>query len=185
MQKLAEIIAVSAACLMAMVAVQSAVAEDRECKGDYITRTGGTADNEFWARKKARDAWRQKVEEKLDNNWSAWYLTKNREYSCFTEDGKHRCTAKAIPCRSKIVVQGPRKICDSYVIEGTGEAASIQEWAKHNARAKWSERAGMIVGDDFDTWLLANNRKVECKEIGDGKDVCTASATPCRYSIIN
>ncbi len=169
------------------VAAQTAVQADegRECKSSTIDRTGGTANTEFWARKRARDAWRQKAEEKLGKKWSAWYLAKDHDYNCFKEDGKDRCKATAIPCRSTVVVQGPRKICAFYKVNGTGEPAQIKEWAKHNARAKWSQRTRMIVGDKFDTWLLANNRKVDCKDAGDGAEVCTAKATPCRFSILN
>ncbi len=157
----------------------------RECKSQQLVRTGGTAQTELWARKRARDAWRQKAEEKFGKKWSAWYLAKDHDYACFKENGKDRCTAKAIPCRSTIVVQGPRKICGFYMINATGAAAQIEEWAKHNARAKWSERARMLVGDDFDTWLLADNRSVECKDAGNGREICTAKAKPCRFSIIN
>jgi len=177
---------ISLAYFCGFAAIQTATADTkRECKGEQLVRTGGTAPNEYWARKRARDAWRQKAEERLGKKWSAWYLAKSHDYSCFKENGKDRCTARAVPCRSKIVFQGPRKICGFYVINGTGEASSIKEWAKHKARKKWSERARMIVGDDFDTWLLANNRQVECKDVGDGMDVCTAKATPCRFSAVN
>ena len=159
--------------------------DGRECKSEEIVRTGGTANSEFWARKRSRDAWRQKVEEKFGKKWSAWYLAKDHDYDCFTENGKDRCKAKAVPCRSTIVVQGPRKVCGFYQINATGDAAKLEEWAKHNARKKWSERARMLVGDNFDTWLLANNRRVECKDAGENREVCTAMATPCRFSIIN
>jgi hypothetical protein len=178
--------AVATACLCGASGLQMAAAQsERECKSDQLVRTGGTADTEVWARKRARDAWRQMAEEKFGDKWSAWYMAKDHDYNCFTENGKNRCTAKAVPCRSTVVVQGPRKICGFYVISATGEAAEIEEWAKHKARAKWSERAGMLVGDDFDTWLLANNRSVTCKNAGNGKEICTAKATPCRFSIIN
>jgi len=177
---------VALACLCSMVAAQTVAADtDRECKSEQLVRTGGTAPNEAWARKRARDAWRQKVEEKLGKKWSAWYVAKDHDYSCFKESGKDRCTAKAVPCRATVVLQGPRKICGFYIINATGEASNIEEWAKHKARKKWSDRARMLVGDDFDTWLLANNREVECKDVGDGKEVCTAKATPCRFSAIN
>ena len=162
------------------------VADDgRECKAKQLARTGGTAKTEYWARKRARDAWRQKAEESLGKKWSAWYLAKDHDYSCFKDNGMDRCTAKAAPCRSTIVVQGPRKICGFYMINATGEPAQLKEWAKHKARAKWSERARMLVGDNFDTWLLANNRSVECKDAGNDREVCTAKAKPCRFSIIN
>ncbi len=157
----------------------------RECKSEQIIRTGDGAQTEFWARKRARDAWRQKVEEQFGKKWSAWYVAKDHDYSCFNESGKDRCTAKATPCRSTIVVQGPRKVCGFYIISATGASAQLEEWAKHKARKLWSERARMLVGDDFDTWLLANNRRIDCKEVGSGREICTAKAKPCRFSIIN
>ena len=40
---------------------------DRECKTGVIERTGGSARTMLFARKKARDAWRQKVKTQI---WS-------------------------------------------------------------------------------------------------------------------
>lgn len=178
------LVTIASLALIQLVA-GAATAADRECKSQQLVRTGGTASSELLARKRARDAWRQKAEETLGKNWSAWYVADKHEYDCYNQDGKTRCTARAVPCFSDVVIQGPRKICAFYKINGTGERASIEEWAKHKARAKWSERAGMIIGDDFDTWLLANNRTVECKDFDNGEHRCTAQATPCRFSVIN
>lgn len=179
------ILIAAAGILAAAIMPASAADNGRKCLKEQVVRTGGTADTEIFARKRARDAWRQKVEEQHGKKYSAWYLAKGHEYSCFPQDGKTRCTAKATPCESAVVVQGPRKICNFYRIDATGEAATIQQWAMHKARAKWSTRANMLVGDDFDTWLLANNRKVECEKNSDGAYVCKAMATPCRFSVIN
>ena len=175
----------AAALAFSGLSATTASAADRECKAKQLVRTGGAAGTELLARKRARDAWRQKAEEKHGKNWSAWYVANDHEYDCFKQDGKTRCTARAVPCFSNVVIQGPRKICAFYKINGTGERASIKEWAKHKARAKWSERARMIIGDDFDTWLLGNNRKVECKDFDNGEHRCTAQATPCRFSVLN
>ena len=160
-------------------------AEERTCKAEAVVRTGGTAETELLARKRARDAWRQKVEESLGDKYAAWYLAKSHDYSCFTEGGKNRCTASAVPCESAVVIQGPRKICNFYKIAATGEGSSNSFWAAHRARKKWSLRANMLVGDDFDTWVFANNREVECNKGSDGNHVCRAIATPCRVSVIN
>ncbi|MEM9030731.1 MAG: hypothetical protein AAGC70_20400 [Pseudomonadota bacterium] len=174
-----------AATLVTALQTPTFAADDRVCKSSKVTRTGGTAASELLARKRARDAWRQKVEEEYGKEYSAWYLAKNHDYSCFTQDGKNRCTAKATPCESAVVIQGPRKICNFYKINATGEASSSEFWAKHRARKKWSMRANMIVGDDFDTWVFANNRTVDCRDKSNGDTVCTAKATPCRLSLIN
>ena len=163
-----------------------AESQDRvECKDEQLIRTGGAASTEYWARKRARDAWRQKAEETIGKKWSAWYLAKDHAYSCFYENDKRRCTAKAVPCRSTVVLQGPRKICNLYQIDATGVSAQMKQWAKHNARSAWAERVRMIVGDDFDTWLLANNRRVECKTMHIDRHYCKAMATPCRFVLFN
>ena len=156
-----------------------------DCKDQHLIRTGGTASTEYWARKRARDAWRQKAEETIGKKWSAWYLAKDHAYSCSVENDKRRCTAKAIPCRSTVVLQGPRKICNLYQINATGVSAQMKAWAKHNARSAWSERVRMIIGDDFDTWLLANSRQVECKVMHPDRHYCKAKATPCRFILFN
>ena len=159
--------------------------DQRECKGGQLVRTGGTAKTEYWARKRARDAWRQKAEETIGKKWSAWYLAKDHGYSCTYVNNKKRCTARAVPCRSTVVIQGPRKICNFYQINATGVSAQLKEWAKHNARSAWAQRVRMIVGDDFNTWLLANNRLVECKDLDKDRHFCKAMATPCRFVLFN
>jgi hypothetical protein len=164
---------------------QAGAQDQRECKSERLVRTGGAANTEYWARKRARDAWRQKAEETVGKKWSAWYLAKNHEYNCFGEKNKKLCVAKAVPCRSTVVLQGPRKICNFYQINATGLSAQIKEWAKHNARSAWAERVRMIIGDDFDTWLLANNRRVECKSMNIDRFYCKAMATPCRFVLFN
>jgi hypothetical protein len=157
----------------------------RACKGEQSIRTGGVAKTEFLARKRARDAWRQKVEETIGKEWSAWYLAKDHSYRCFYDIGNRRCTAKAVPCRSTVVIHGPRKICNFYQIDATGVSAQIEEWARHNARLAWAQRVRMLLGKDFDTWLLANNRRVECKNYNIGRRYCKATATPCRFVLFD
>ncbi len=172
---------------VAALAAPAALAQDngRTCLNEAVVRTGGTANTELLARKRARDAWRQKVEENNGKEFSAWYLAKGHDYSCFMQDGKHRCKVSATPCESPIVIQGPGKICNFYRIDATGEPSSSSYWAAHRARKKWSMRANMLVGDDFDTWIFGNNRKVDCKTNAEGLNVCTARAIPCRIRVIN
>lgn len=182
---IATTIAMAAAAVAALATTSSANENERKCKSEQVVRTGGTSESELLARKRARDAWRQKVEEQFGTKYSAWFLAKNHDYSCFQQDGKTRCTARAIPCESLIVVQGPRKICNFYNVTATGEPSSVEFWAKQKAKAVWSTRVNMIVGDDFDTFTFANNKTFDCSKNGGGDYVCRVEATPCRVSLIN
>jgi hypothetical protein len=158
---------------------------ERECKSAEVSRTGGRAKTMFWARKSARDAWRNKVKAKYGNDWSGWYSAEETKYTCFKEEGRNRCTARGKPCKIKVVIQGPRKVCAFYKIAGTGKAAKLKAWAQHNARKIWAERVREFYGNEYDTWLLAKSRENNCKDNADGTHECTATAKPCHFKIIN
>ena len=177
--------ALAAAGLALPVATSAIAAEERTCKSEAVVRTGGTANTELLARKRARDAWRQKVEETIGDKYAAWYLAKDHDYSCFKEGGADRCKVSAVPCESAVVIQGPRKICHFYKIAATGDESTSECWAAHRARKTWSLRANLLGGVDFDTWIFANNRESECSKQANGKYVCRVLATPCRVSVIN
>lgn len=181
-------ISAAAMALVALIATSPlAIADDndRKCLSSQVVRTGGTSASELLARKRARDAWRQKVEEQYGTKYAAWYLARNHDYSCFEQDGKNRCTAKATPCESLVVIQGPRKICNFYKVSATGEPSSIEFWAKHKAKTVWSTRVNMLVGDEFDTFTFSNNKTFDCSKNNDDEYVCKVEATPCRVSLIN
>ncbi len=161
-------------------------APERECKDKVVSRTGGRARTRLFAKKKARDAWRQKVRRKLGREWSAWLFSKNPSYSCFREKGRNRCTVKATPCKLKVVVSGPGKVCSFYKISATGKPASLKAWAKHKARKAWAERVRGFYGPKMDTWLLSNSKETTCKNTKDGKKyVCTVTSQPCRFKVLN
>lgn len=162
-----------------------ALADTRECKNITVTRTGGEGALLYTAKKHARDGWRQKVQEKYGKQWSAWYVAKNNSYECReNSNGKHVCTAKASPCKLPIVIKGPGKICAFYRIEGTGKPSKLKAWAKHNARKTWAEHVREHYGTRFDTWLIANDRKNECKQKSNGEYVCVAGSKPCHFQLV-
>lgn len=157
----------------------------RECQTKEVSRTGGRARTMFFARKKARDAWRQKIRKRDGKKWSSWLFSKNPSYTCFREKGRKRCTVKATPCKLKVVVSGPGKVCAFFKINGTGKATKLKEWAKHKARKVWAARVQGFYGTKMDTWLLSNSKETICKDNADGTHVCTVSAQPCRFRILN
>ncbi len=157
----------------------------RECKTEVVSRTGGRSRFKITARKKARDAWRQKVRKNLGKQWGSWLFSKNPDYSCFREKGRNRCTVKATPCKLGAVLSGPGKVCSFYKISGTGTKAKLKEWAKHKARKVWAERVRGFYGKKMDTWLLSNSKDTKCKDHADGTHVCTVTSQPCRFRILN
>jgi hypothetical protein len=159
--------------------------QDRECKTTEVSRTGGRARTVLFAKKKARDAWRQKVRKKQGREWASWLFSKDPTYNCFREKGRNRCTVKATPCKLKVVVSGPGKVCAFFKINGTGKASKLKEWAKHKARKVWAQRVKGFYGSKMDTWLLANSKETTCTDNKDGTHVCTVSAQPCRFRILN
>ncbi len=162
-----------------------AIAGARECKTVTVTRTGGEGALLFTAKKHARDAWRQKVEENYGKEWSAWYVSKGLSYDCRDiKGGKKVCVAKAKPCKLPIVIKGPGKTCAFYRIEGTGKPSRLQAWAKHNSRKVWVEHVQQHYGKRFDTWLIANDRKNECKKNKKDEYVCIAGAKPCKFQLV-
>jgi len=162
-----------------------AKSQTRECKTQVVSRTGGRARTQIFARKKARDAWRQKVRKKDGRAWSSWLFSKAPTYTCFREKGLHRCTVKATPCKLNIVVSGPGKECAFFKINGTGKPAKIKEWAKHKARKVWAARVRGFYGSKMDTWLLSNSKETNCTDAKDGSHTCTVSSQPCRFRILN
>ena len=157
----------------------------RECKTQEISRTGGRARFKITARKKARDAWRQKVRKKFGKQWGAWLYSKNAAYTCFKEKGRNRCTVNAIPCKLAVVVSGPGKVCSFYKISGTGKPAKLKEWAKHKARKVWAARVRDFYGTKMDTWLSSNSRETKCTDHDDGTHTCTVTSQPCRWRVFN
>ncbi len=154
---------------------------DRTCKSETFSRTGGASELLYAAKKRARDNWRTKVTEKLGKNWSAWYIADDASYNCRKTGGKHVCVAAAKPCKLPIVIQGPRKVCSIYKINGTGTGAKLEAWAKHKARKVWKARVKEFYGPKFDTWLLSNDKKTSCHKNDAGEYVCTVQAKPCKF----
>jgi len=156
------------------------------CKSEVVVRTGRSWKIKALARKAARDAWRQKVvnTKELGVKWSAWYNAEkaDKPYTCFEENNKWRCTARAKPCKSLVVWHAPGRVCSPYQYNGTSEPQKYKLWAQHKARKVWVERVKMLVGDKFDTWLLSHSKNNECVKKKDGW-VCTAMAKPCRLSL--
>jgi len=169
----------------AQKAEKSAKPVERQCKAVEISRTGGRARTKLFARKKARDAWRQKVRKKLGKQWASWLFSKEASYNCFKENGRNRCTVKATPCKLAAVVSGPGKVCTFYKIAGTGKPAKLKEWAKHKARKVWAKRVREFYGSDMDTWLLSNSKETKCKDHENGTHTCTVTSQPCRFRILN
>ena len=179
------IAALSGVMMMAGSIMTPAMADTRECKTKTVTRTGGEGSILYLAKKRARDAWRQKVEENYGKEWSAWYVAKNLGYDCHdVSGGKKICKAKAKPCKLPIVIKGPGKVCAFYRIEGTGAPSKLQAWAKHNARKVWVEHAQEHYGKKFDTWMISADRKNECKKNGKGEYVCVAGSKPCQFKLV-
>ncbi len=164
---------------------KTAKAPERECKTETIIRTGGSARTLIFARKKARDAWRQKVKRKFGRQWTAWPYAKNPEYSCRNVGkGRKRCRISATPCKLKVVLHGPHKVCSFYKIQGTGPESRLKEWAKHKARKVWAQRVRGFYGKKFDTWLLSNNKETNCKDTGNGSYKCSVVSQPCRFYLV-
>ncbi len=162
-----------------------AIADTRDCKTITVTRTGGEGGLLYSAKKRARDAWRQKVEENYGKEWSAWYVAKDNGYDCRkNEKGKEVCTAKGSPCKLPIVVKGPGKVCAFYRIEGTGEASKLKGWAQHNSRKVWAKHAKQHYGKKFDTWIISADRRNDCKQNSDGAYVCIAGSKPCQFKLV-
>ena len=90
------------------------ISQTRECKAKEVSRTGGRARTKLFARKKARDAWRNKIRKREGRQWASWLYSKNPTYSCFRERGRNRCTVKATPCKLAVVLSGPGKVCSFY-----------------------------------------------------------------------
>ncbi len=158
---------------------------ERECKTEAIVRTGGSARTMIFARKKARDAWRQKVLSKFGRNWTSWPHAKNPDYKCKkAEDGRNVCKISANPCKLSIVLHGPHKVCTFYKIQGTGTKARLKEWAKHKARKAWAKRVRDHYGDKFDTWLLSNNKETKCEDFDDGTHKCSVISQPCKFNLV-
>ena len=185
------------------------ISQTRECKTTEVSRTGGRARSKLFARKKARDAWRQKIRETETRNarkksgikkptrsdrkqfkkdgkkWASWLFSKNPTYNCFRERSRNRCTVKATPCKLAVVLSGPGKVCSFYKISATGKKAQLKGWAKHLARKTWAERVRNFYGNKMDTWLISNSKETTCKDLKDGKHVCTVISQPCRIKILN
>ncbi len=166
-------------------AEKKANALERECKTIEVSRTGGRARSKLFARKKARDAWRQKVRKKYGKQWASWLFSKDASYNCFKEKGRNRCKALAKPCKLLAVLSGPGKVCTFYKISGTGTPSKLKEWAKHKARKAWAARVKEFYGPKMDTWLLSNSKETKCTDNKDGTHTCTVTSQPCRFRILN
>ena len=158
---------------------------ERECKAKEVSRTGGRSRFKITARKKARDAWRQKIRKREGRQWASWLFSKDAAYSCFREKGRHRCTVKATPCKLTAVLSGPGKVCSFYKIAGTSKPTKLKEWAKHKARKVWAARVRDFYGTKMDTWLLSNSKDTKCTDHADGTHTCTVTSQPCRFRILN
>ena len=158
----------------------------RECRKVAVERTGGSARTMVFAHKKARDAWRQKVKRKYGREWTSWLFAKEPQYKCRkVRKGRKVCKAVATPCKSLVLVHGPHKVCSFYKIQGTGTKAKLKEWAKHKARKAWAKRVRRFYGDDFDTWLLSNNKETKCEDLKDGYHKCSVISQPCHFKLLN
>ncbi|MCF6199032.1 MAG: hypothetical protein L3J67_06465 [Hyphomicrobiaceae bacterium] len=158
---------------------------ERECKSQNIVRSGGSARTMLFARKKARDAWRQKVKRKFGRQWTAWPHAKNPDYKCRKiAKGRKICKISAKPCKLTVVLHGPHKVCTFYKIQGTGTKARLKEWAKHKARKAWAKRVRSYYGNEFDTWLLSNNKETKCEDFDDGTHKCSVISQPCNFNLI-
>ncbi len=176
------ILALGAVFLLGVFFVPMAQAQTPgQCKPSEMTRTGGTAWTYWGARKKARDAWRQKAQEQYGYQWSSWTRSKGKKYSCWKVGNKKRCKAISRPCYTAlpVVTTAVAKKCKKYVIQATGPARRTLMAAKSAARRAWKRRVRSYYGPAWSLWLPSNNKDYKCKTV-DGKYVCRAGAIPCK-----
>ncbi len=178
---------IAVAALPMVLAVFSGSAMADQCSDKKVVQSGGEKRTLTFARHSARDNWVTKVRnsKEFGKKWSRFHLAKDTAYQCReVEGGKHVCKAEGRPCKSLSGVVGPHKECSIYVYEGVGEPAPLEAWAKHLARKAWKAKVRDWIGEEFDTWTLANNKKTECSKTEDGKYKCKVSAKACAFKLL-
>lgn len=63
-------------------------------------------------------------------------------------------------------------------LEGGAVLRPNEAEARRDAESWWTSRAGSL-GEGFQDWALAQDKKIDCSKKVDGQFRCTASAKPC------
>ena len=70
-----------------------------ECKGNEVRRTGSRRYKLDDARRSARHAWGQRVEDLYGAEWAHWGEAENSRVNCWRSGSRRQCRARGKPCR--------------------------------------------------------------------------------------
>jgi hypothetical protein len=69
------------------------------CKDNKVSALGNWSWTFTGARISARLAWKRKVRARYGKRYSTWWRSEDKDYGCWSYNGRERCRAKARPCR--------------------------------------------------------------------------------------
>lgn len=128
------------------------------CQKERIEAAGNQRPSVGWAKSSAKDAWRDQVQRKFGERYTAW-----DNAVCAREDcgpaalaGFKRCTFNGIPCARTVVLEGVYEL-------NTAEIQELQKLLNKYLKVKGSVdgRFGEKTGRYLETWLKTKNIKAE------------------------
>ena len=88
-----------AVCMPLLIST-SVPAEAKVCRKTEISRLGDWRQTWSGARYSAMWAWKRRVANRYGTRYWYWLQSRNRHFSCWSNKGRERCRAYAVPCRS-------------------------------------------------------------------------------------